>query len=264
MAPFNVLVFERRTALRLFPQRSRSVIDPSGCYSLDDLRPGPAVVVVTAPGYAPSGELRLDIPAPPAEALQDAALELGGRVAGVVRDDATGAPIEGARISVEGALDSAASTFPVLSEATTGPDGRFTLPGLPRRASLFFAAAGHHARVLGVDVPASGGAPDIEVRLRPTADGEEPRVDLAGIGIVLTARGEALAVVQVVPTGGAAEAGLTRGDLVLRIEGTPVTELGFARAVDAIRGPEGTAVLLSVKRGETTFDVRVSRRLVRG
>jgi hypothetical protein len=264
VAPFNVLVFERRTALRLVPQRSRSVIDPSGCYALDDLRPGPAVVVVTAPGYAPSGELRLEVPAPPGEAVQDAVLELGGRVTGVVREDATGAPIAGARISVEGALDSAASTFPVLAEATTGPDGRFTLSGLPRRASLFFAAAGHHARVVGVDVPPSGGGAELEVRLRPTADGEEPRVDLAGIGIVLAARGEALAVVQVVPTGGAAEAGLVRGDLVLRIEGTAVTELGFARAVDAIRGPEGTMVLLSVRRGDTMFDVRVPRRLVRG
>jgi C-terminal processing protease CtpA/Prc len=41
-------------------------------------------------------------------------------------------------------------------------------------------------------------------------------------------------------------------------------ELGFQGAVDAIRGPEGTSVLLTVRRGETTFDVRAPRRLVRG
>ena len=63
-----------------------------------------------------------------------------------MRDEATGAPLSGARISVEGAFESAASTFPVLSEATSGADGRFSLASLPSRASLFVAAAGHHAR----------------------------------------------------------------------------------------------------------------------
>jgi C-terminal processing protease CtpA/Prc len=35
-------------------------------------------------------------------------------------------------------------------------------------------------------------------------------------------------------------------------------------AVDAIRGPEGTFVLLTLRRGEATLEVRVPRRLVRG
>ena len=116
-----------------------------------------------------------------------------------MRDEASGAPLAGARISVEGALESAASTFPVLSEATSGPDGRFALASLPPRASLFVAAAGHHARILGVDAPPGASAAAIEVRLRPVAAGEEPRVDLAGIGLVLAARGEGPVIAQVVP-----------------------------------------------------------------
>ncbi|WP_242346229.1 carboxypeptidase regulatory-like domain-containing protein [Anaeromyxobacter terrae] len=265
IAPFTVTVLERRGPLRLVPQASRSVIDPSGCYALDDLAPGPAVVTVSAPGYAPSRELAVEVPAPDAEAVADAALEPGGRVEGTVRDDATGAPLVGARISVEGTLgESAASTFPVLSEATTGADGRFTLASLPRRASLFVAAAGHHARVLGVDAPPGGGGGAVEVRLRPVEPGDEPRVDLAGIGIVLATRDEGLQVAQVVPGGGAAEVGVVPGDLVLRVDGQAVTELGFTGSVDAIRGPEGTAVILTVRRGDATFDVRVPRRIVRG
>jgi C-terminal processing protease CtpA/Prc len=55
-----------------------------------------------------------------------------------------------------------------------------------------------------------------------------------------------------------------RGDVVMRVEGQPVTELGFSGAVDAIRGPEGTLVVLTVRRGDETFDVRVPRRIVRG
>jgi C-terminal processing protease CtpA/Prc len=76
--------------------------------------------------------------------------------------------------------------------------------------------------------------------------------------------GEGLAVVQVLPGGGAAEAGLARGDLVLRVDGAPVAELGFGGAIDAIRGPEGTRVSLGVRRGERTFEVSAVRRLVRG
>jgi C-terminal processing protease CtpA/Prc len=94
-------------------------------------------------------------------------------------------------------------------------------------------------------------------------------VELAGIGAVLDAREEGLRVRQVVPGGGAAEAGLAPGDEILRIDGRPVTELGFAAAIQAIRGPEGTQVLLFVRRRAGQQDqasevsVTVPRRLIR-
>jgi hypothetical protein len=263
VAPFTVVVFARQGPLQLVPQRSRSVVDPAGCYVLDDLAPGPATVMVSAPGYAPSPERTLEIPVAGGEAVADAALEAGGRIEGQVRDEQTGAAIAGARITVEGTLSAAASTFPLLSEAVSGADGRFTLGGLPARVSLFVAAADHHARVVGMDVP-RGGAGAVDVALRPTSPGEEPRVDLAGIGAVLAVQGDGLAVAQAMPGSGAAEAGLARGDVILSVDGRPVTELGFSGAVDAIRGPEGTGVVLTVRRGDQTFDVRVPRRLVRG
>jgi C-terminal processing protease CtpA/Prc len=71
-------------------------------------------------------------------------------------------------------------------------------------------------------------------------------------------------VAQLLAGGGAAEAGLRRGDLVLEVDGRTVVELGMAGAIDAIRGPEGTQVLLRIRRGDTTFDLPVPRRLVRG
>jgi hypothetical protein len=267
VAPFTVAVFSRRSALRLFPQRSLSVIDPSGCYLLDDLHAGPAAVVIAAPGHAPSAELPVEIPAPGAgEAVVDAALEPGGGLTGVVVDEESRAPLAGASLEVEGALAAAASTFPVLSSATTDAAGRFTLRGLPRRFSIYAAAAGHHARIVGgVEVASGVTAGPIEVRLRALTPGEEPRVELAGIGAVLAARGEGLVVATVVAGGGAAEAGLTPGDLILSVDGRAVVELGMTGAIDAIRGPEGTFVLLTVRRDEgATRDVRVVRRLVRG
>ncbi len=264
VAPFTVLVLGRRTPLFRPIQLSRSFVDASGCYALDDLGAGPAAIVVTAPGYAPSSEAAVELD-PAREALADAALERGGRLAGVVLDAETRAAIAGARISVEGALADAASTFPVLSEATSDAEGRFVLDGLPRRFSISAAAAGHHARVVGgLSTPPGGEGPALEVLLRPVAPGEEPRVELAGIGAVLSPRADAIVVVRVAPGGGAAEAGLAPEDAILSVDGVRVTELGFGGAVDAIRGPEGTSVLLSIRRGDRTFDVRVPRRLVRG
>jgi hypothetical protein len=265
VAPFTVMVWERSGPLRRVLQRSLSVLDPSGCYAVEDLASGPAAVVVSAPGFAPSAEIAVDVPPPPGEARADAALETGGRLAGRVRDEATGSPLPGARVSVEGALEAAASTFPVLAEATAGADGRFVLAGLPRRFSIQVAAAGHHARVLGgLEVGPGETRGPVEIALRPVAEGESPGLDLVGIGLVLAPMGDGLAVVQVLPGGGAAEAGLARGDLVLRVDGAPVAELGFGGAIDAIRGPEGTRVSLGVRRGERTFVVSAVRRLVRG
>jgi uncharacterized GH25 family protein len=264
VAPFTVLVFEREGPLGRDLARSRSVIDPSGCYALADLAPGPAAVVVSAPGYGPSREVQVEIPAD-GEVVADAALAQGGRVTGRVVADEDGAPIAGARITVEGALDGASSTFPALAEATSGEDGRFEVAGLPARSSLFVAAAGRHARILGgLDVPPGGAAGPFELRLRPVAPGEEPQVDLAGIGVVLSARGEGLVVAGLAPGGSGAEAGLRRGDLILSVDGRAVVELGFSEAINAIRGPEGTSVLLGVKRGEERLELRAVRRLVRG
>jgi hypothetical protein len=264
VAPFTVLVFQRRSALVRTPQRSRSFVDASGCYALDDLAPGTAAVVVSAPGYAPSAEVGVEVPSS-GEAVADLALERGGRLTGTVVDAVTRAPLARARLSVEGALADAASTFPVLASATTDASGRFVLEGLPRRFSLSVAAVGHDGRVVaGLDAPPGGDGGNVEIALRPVAPGEEPKVELAGIGVGVAVRGDALVVTAVAPRGGAADAGLAPGDVVVRVEGVPVVELGFQGAVDAIRGPEGTSVLLTVRRGETTFDVRAPRRLVRG
>jgi len=264
VAPFTVLVFERRASLVRRLQRSRSFIDPSGCYALADLQPGPVAVVVSAPGYAPSAEVHAEVSAS-SEAVADAELARGGRLKGVVRDDTTRSPLAGARISVEGSLEDAASTFPVLAEAISDGAGQFVVDGLPSRCSLSAAAAGHHGRVLGgIETSAGAEVGPIEIALRAVAPGEEPKTDLAGIGVGVAPRDEAVVVTAVAARGGADEAGLVRGDLILRVNGTAVIELGFRGAIDAIRGPEGTFVVLAIRRDGTTFDVRVPRRLVRG
>jgi membrane-associated protease RseP (regulator of RpoE activity) len=195
----------------------------------------------------------------------------GGEVTGTVVDRATRRPIAGAGVEAEGMSVEQVGVLPLKLEATTGEDGAFRLAGLPEaRLSLFVRADAHHSRVLGgVTVRSGESAGPLVVDLAPVDPGDTPKVELAGIGAVLDAREEGLRVRQVVPGGGAAEAGLVPGDEILRIDGRPVTELGFAAAIQAIRGPEGTQVLLLVRRlagpaaQPSELSVAVTRRLIR-
>jgi hypothetical protein len=262
----TIHLFDVRSALRVVPRESRASIDPSGCWALDGLGAGPARVIVSAPGYAPSAPQDVAIPAPGrGEASADFRLSAGGRLTGVVVSEGTGAPIEGARVALEGQLEAASSTLPALAEAATDAAGRFLLTGLPRRASIFVAAAGHHARIVsGLEAPSGATLGPITVALRAAPAGEEPRVDLAGIGVSLAPHGDGFTITSVISGGGAERAGLARGDVILGVDGQPVTDLGMAGAVEAIRGPEGTVVTLTVRRGERTETVSVTRTVVRG
>jgi hypothetical protein len=267
LVPFRVELRRGGRGAR-FPVRAATFVDATGRFELPDVPPGPALVSATAPGHLPSEEVEVVIPEHPGAAEVEIRIPAGGSVSGRVVDRATGAPLPGARLALEG--DGGASPGPLDpgAAAVTGPDGTFLLSGLPSRTvSLFASAEGHHARIVtGIAVPGDGAAAPVEVRLTPVADGEDPRVELAGIGATLERRGrDALRVGAVLPGGGAAEAGLLPGDEILSVEGRPVAELGLGGAVDLIRGPEDTRVRLVVRRSAgAPAEVWVWRRLVRG
>jgi C-terminal processing protease CtpA/Prc len=104
----------------------------------------------------------------------------------------------------------------------------------------------------------------VDIELAPVLDGEAPRLELAGIGAVLSGRDDALVIGQVLEGGGASEAGLVPGDAVLAVDGVLVTELGFGESIQRIRGPEGSVVVLRVRRGDgTVVELRVTRSRVR-
>jgi hypothetical protein len=261
---FTVLVADRRGAISRRPAKARSFFAATGCWSLDDLTPGPAAVVVVAPGYAASAEVQADVPES-GEAVADAALPPAGRLSGVVVDAVTRAPLPGARVSLEGTLPDAASILPVLGESVADGQGRFGVDGLSQRFSLAVAADGHHVRLVsGLQVAPGATAGPIEVALTPTLPGEEPRRELTGVGVSVAPGDDGLVVAAVLAGGSAADAGLSRGDAILAVDGVDVSSLGFGGAIDAIRGAEGTTVLLQIRRGSATFEVRIGRRLVRG
>ena len=131
------------------------------------------------------------------------------------------------------------------------------------RRSLFFASEGHHARLVSVEVEAGKSGGPIEVLLTPLAQGEQPRLELVGIGAVLQAREDVLVITQVIAGGGASEVGLVAGDAVVSIEGQLTSNLGFLGGVELIRGQEGTWVLMSVRRADGSLtDLRVPRRVI--
>jgi hypothetical protein len=262
VAAFTIVVATSPGPLERTTAAARSVFDPEGRFAIENLQAGAYVVSASAHGFAPSPEQPATVPGE-----VTIRLARGGSLRARVITRGTDRPIEGARITAEGMATGATSAVPVLASAITAADGTARLTGLaPGLSSVSVAAGGHHGRIVSnLDVRESVELGPITVELTPVGDGEEPRLELAGIGAVLAAEGEGLVIGDVLPGGGAAEAGLTRGDTILAIDGTPVTALGFAGSINRIRGPEGTSVLLRVVKAGTTAPINlpVLRRIVR-
>jgi protocatechuate 3,4-dioxygenase beta subunit len=269
---FTVAVNLKRGPLQRESFAQLSFIDAQGRYEVAGVPAGEYGVQVAAHGYAP-GEASVTVPEGASGPVTvDFRLSRGGRLTGRVVEEGTGQALERARISVEGY--GGGSALSLRYDALTDAQGNFALDGLPLvEVSLYVSADGHHSRILsGITARAEAPASQV-IELRKVEEGEEPQVELVGIGAVLSPREDALTLGQVFPGGGAAEAGLVTGDAIVRIDGQPVVELGFTTAVQRIRGPEGSKLVLGVRRGSTsgasdggilpTVDIPVIRRRIR-
>jgi RNA polymerase sigma-70 factor (ECF subfamily) len=242
--------------------------DPRGMFELEGVPAGPAQVAVAADGRTPSEEQAAQVAAAPAPAVELAfTLRPGSLIHGAVTDRATGQPLAGAKVAVEGRAG-AAAVVPLTAEARTGEDGRFELRGVPvGLLSLVVVAPAHHGRILGgLELKAGQDLGPLAVDLAPTKEGEAPRIELVGIGASLAPRGETVVVGHVTAGGPAERAGLVAGDALLEIDGRPVTSFGsFGGAIQRLRGAEGTVVVLRVRRGSgEEIQLPITRGLVRG
>ena len=183
----------------------------------------------------------------------------------VVGDD--GAPIEGARVSVErGAVFAFARSegAPGSPLAVTAADGSFRLSGVePGRVPVFAFRPGYRfARPVVVSVE-PGRAATAELRLSPGDPlGEEV---FGGIGLTLGMNRERAVIAGgVVPGGPAFLAGVRRGDVVAAVDGAPIPPgEGLRAAVDRIRGQVGTPVTLELVRDGVRFRVVAVRAELR-
>lgn len=240
-----------------------TVVDPEGRFAVEGLAPGTYTLRVGAYSLAPAAPT-VSVPPDTADVGPvDITLPPGARLDGQVVKRGGGGPIAGARVQVEGSVFGA--SLSTVFDAMTDTSGRFTVDGLaPGTLSLSVSAAGHDTRLVDRVTVGPGAPPLPPIELNPVADGGTERMEMVGIGVVLSARDDALVMGQVIPGGGAAEAGLQPGDAVVSVDGTKVVELGFPSAVRAIRGPEGSRVLLGIRRAgrSDVEDVWVTRRKI--
>lgn len=83
-----------------------------------------------------------------------------------------------------------------------------------------------------------------------------------GITIATNVEGEGLAIQQVDPAGGAYEAGVQSGDILVEVENQKISEIGLDGASVLIRGKENTQVQITVLRGEERLTFSVTRRTI--
>src|SRR5207237_8078754 len=125
-----------------------SFLDASGAYEITDLDPGTYEATAMAAGYAWSGYAVAQVDTSPVQA--DFALRAGTRIEGIVTEDATGRPIAGAVISLEGrrAVAPNLPVAPLSPEAETAANRRFTLDQVPPDALSLSAQTEAHATPL--------------------------------------------------------------------------------------------------------------------
>lgn len=265
LASSTVLVQRRLGPLTRRVVSTATTFGSDGRYVVHGLSPGSYEVIATAHGYVTSEPRPVVVDG---EDPTEVALSLGrgATISGSVTSGEDGPPITDARVTLEGQLGAQNSAVPILVSAATDAGGRFALTGVPPGSrSLFIAGHGHHGRVLSGLLVTEGAALEITIDLTPTEEGEAPRIELVGIGAVLSARGEGLVIGRAVEGGGAAEAGLRVDDVILAVDGVPITELGFGGAIERIRGPEGSTLVLRIRRAGADSDeeIVVTRKRIR-
>ncbi|AKT44147.1 carboxypeptidase regulatory-like domain-containing protein [Chondromyces crocatus] len=262
---FSVVAARHLGPLARSTAAADSFFDASGAYEILDLLPGTYAVTATAAGHAASATATVDVTAGN-EVSVDLTLGRGGSLHGVVVEEGNDKPIEGVRVSAEENLGPGAGPVPIISDAITDASGRFSLQGLsegPR--SIVVVASKHHGRIVsGLQIAEGRNLGPITIALTALQEGEEPRVELTGIGAVLAVKDDALVIVgEALPGGGAAAAGLGPGDAIVTIDGVGVVDLGFTGSIERIRGPEGSVTVLTVRRGGAGTPVEMAVRRLR-
>ncbi|PRP93699.1 carboxypeptidase regulatory-like domain-containing protein [Enhygromyxa salina] len=244
-----------------------SVFDPGGAFSFGGLGPGHYELEAIAQGRARSKPVKVKLPRSggPVKIV----LGTGGSFYGRVVDASTGEPLALAHVSVNG-LASGDSVMPSLSSTVTDTEGAFELTGIEAgRISVDVAAFDHDSKILsGIQITAGERHGPVEIALAPVAEGEQPKVELAGIGVAIAPTRDAIYIRDVVEGGGAEEAGIVAGDSIIGVDGVSVVELGFEGSMQNIRGQAGTKVVIELRRkgdaGASPESVIVQRRVISG
>ena len=153
------------------PVEALRVDEVSGAFAFEDLPPGRYTVVVGATHFPVSRTE--DVEVRPGQAVTGLRIVMkpGANVSGRVVDGVSGEPVGGAILHIEGnSVSNVGSNVGV-----TGPDGRFTIEGVP--AEPFDLRATILGRSTGSlhDLHVAPGGPPLEVTLKVYRFGKEPK-----------------------------------------------------------------------------------------
>lgn len=82
------------------------------------------------------------------------------------------------------------------------------------------------------------------------------------LSVDIGARTRTLTIVTPEPNTPAARAGLRPGDVIAAIDGAPTGALDLGQAAARMRGPVGSRVRLTIRRGDRTFDVTLTQQML--
>lgn len=265
VSAYSVVVSRVVAANRYKDFQAETFFDSAGAFAIEGLDPGRYRVRALAYGFAPAVNKNVVL-GEEYDAEIELVLKVGVKVYGQVLGSAAAQPLSGATVTGEG-TDERDDLVPVSARTTTDEQGLFVLYGLGGgMQSIRVHADGHHSRILSrLDVGAGEDIGPVKVELTALKEGEEPKLELAGIGAALSQQADILVVARTIAGGGAAEAGLRPGDAILAVEGRAVTAMEFREAINLIRGPEDSLVTLTIRRRgeERIIDVDVTRRRIR-
>ena len=87
--------------------------------------------------------------------------------------------------------------------------------------------------------------------------------EFGGLGIEVTMENGVIKVVSPIDGTPAAKAGIQPGDLIVQIDNKPIMGLTLSEAVDKMRGPVDSKIVLTVRRGkQPPFDVTLQRAII--
>jgi hypothetical protein len=243
--------------------RKSALTDASGHYRFSDVSPGRVHLAVSHPEYAVTDVDVSVVPTGRADrSFEVDAIDLAdpGSIEGSVVD-ASGAPVAGARVAV-GVVDAVlpAAMLSPSSSVTTRADGTFRIErARPGRLSVEAYAPGTGRGRATAEVD-SGRTAEVTIRLSASADDAEPAAT-GGVAVTLAESPRGIVVVQVAPGSEAEHAGIVQGDVVEQVDRAGPASLADARR--KLGGPEGSDVVVAVRRGDARVVVRVRRERVR-
>src|SRR5262249_31568702 len=138
--------------------------------------------------------------------------------------------------------------------------GAYSIEGAPAGPFSIRVAHERYRTKIVPGITVRGATATQDVELQPRGDGGAGDTELAGIGALLVPGPQGVSVSWVLDGGPAMAAGLHLGDVLVRIDGLDVQGLSMTDCVQRLRGPEGSRVLVTVRREHEGIDLMITRK----